>query len=59
MTNLKILNKINTLQLDKNVDGLDKNVERLNGIQKMTDGHSADHGMNIHSLTDGQHPSGP
>ena len=38
MTNLKILNKINTLQLDKNVEGLDKNVERLNGIQKMTDG---------------------
>ena len=38
MTNLKILNKINTLQLDKNVEGLAKNVECLNGIQKMTDG---------------------
>ena len=38
MVNLKIFNKINTLQLDKIVGSFDKNVECLNGIQKMTDG---------------------
>ena len=39
MVNLKILNKINMLQLDKIVDGLAIIVERLNGIQNLTDGH--------------------
>ena len=39
MANLKIFNKINMLQLDEFVDGLAIIVERLNGIQNLTDGH--------------------
>jgi len=41
MANLKIFNKINMLQLDEFVDGLAIIVERLNGIQNLTDGHEA------------------